>query len=112
MTTTLAAPEACTAVVERTRLRALALQLEFVLRHTTSLEWWLPQMAHGLENHWIAGIGIYGLEADQRARALLRLCIDWAAHDAERSGGRFLVSFATDKHPDGATSLVAAAAGW
>ncbi len=48
MTTTLAAPEARTAVVERTRLRALTLQLEFVLRHTTNLEWWLPQMAHGL----------------------------------------------------------------
>ncbi len=49
MTTTLAAPEARTAVVERTRLRALTLQLEFVLRHTTNLEWWLPQMAHGLK---------------------------------------------------------------
>jgi hypothetical protein len=112
MTMTLVTPEARTAVVERTRLRALALQLEFVLRHTTNLEWWLPQMAHGLENYWIARISIYGLEADQRARALLRLCIDWATHDAERSGGRFLVSFATNKHPDGATSLVTTTAGW
>ncbi len=112
MTTTLTAPAARTAVVERTRLRALTLQLEFVLRHTTTVEWWLPQMAYGLENHWIAAISIYGLEADQRARALLRLCIDWATHDAQRAGGRFLVSFATDKHPDGATTLVTATAGW
>jgi hypothetical protein len=86
-------------VVERTRLRTLTLQIEFVLRHTTTEEWWLPQMSHGLENRWIAGISIYGLEPDQRARALLRLCIDWATHDAERAAGRFLVSFATDKHP-------------
>jgi hypothetical protein len=112
MTTTLTAPAAATAVIEQTRLRALTLQLEFVLRHTTSEEWWLPQMAYGLENHWLAGISIYGLEPDQRAHALLRLDIDWASHDAERSGGRFLVSFATDKHPDGATSLVIATVGW
>jgi hypothetical protein len=112
MTTTLTAPEARTTVVEQTRLRALAMQLEFVLRHTTDLECWLPQMAHGLENRWIEDISIYGLQPDQRARALLRLCIDWDRHDAERSGGRFLVRFATDKHPDGATSLVTTTAGW
>jgi hypothetical protein len=82
MTTTLTAPAAATAVVERTRLRTLTLQLEFVLRHTTSKEWWLPQMAYGLENRWLAAISIYSLGADQRARALLRLCIDWATHDA------------------------------
>src|SRR6266702_932143 len=112
MPTTLTAPEARTAVVEQTRLRALTLQIEFVLRHTTTVEWWIPQMAHGLENHWLVGISIYGLEPEQRARALLRLCIDWTTHDAERSGGRFLVSFATDKHPEGASSLVTATAGW
>jgi hypothetical protein len=55
-TTTLTAPGA---VAAQTRLRALTLQIEFVLRYTTDLEWWLPQMAHGLENHWIAGISIY-----------------------------------------------------
>ena len=112
MTTTLTAPNAGTAVVERTRLRALALQIEFVLRHTTNLDWWLPKMAHGLENRWLTGIDIYGLEQGQRARALLRLDIDWRTHDAERCGGRFLVSFAKDKHPDGATSLIIATAGW
>src|SRR6266542_214292 len=48
MTTTLAAPEARTSVVERTRLRALTLQLEFVLRNTTNLETWLPQITHRL----------------------------------------------------------------
>jgi hypothetical protein len=112
MVTTLTAPETNAAVVEQTRLRALALQIEFVLRHTTDLEWWLPQMAHGLENRWLARISIYGLEPDHRARALLRLDIDWATHDAERRGGRFLVTFAKDKHPDGATNLITATAGW
>src|SRR5829696_4682980 len=112
MTTTLTAPMAHAAVVEQTRLRALALQIEFVLRHTTDVEWWLPLMTHGLERRWLARIGIYGLERDQRARALLRLNIDWATHDAERGSGRFLVNFAKDKHPDGATSLVTATAGW
>jgi hypothetical protein len=112
MTTTLTAPGAGAAVVEQTRLRALALQIEFVLRYTTDLEWWLPQMAHGLEHRWLARISIYGLEHDQRARALLRLNIDWATHDAERRGGRFLVTLAKDKHPDGATSLVTATTGW
>jgi hypothetical protein len=112
MTTTLTPPEARAAVIEQTRLRALVLQVEFVLRHTTNLVWWLPQMAHGLENRWLAAIGIYGLESDQRARALLRLDIDWAAHDAERRGGRFLVTFAKAKHPEGATNLITATAGW
>jgi hypothetical protein len=100
------------AVVEQTRLRALALQLEFVLRYTADVEWWLPQMAHGLETHWLSAIGIYGLERHQRARALLRLDIDWATHDAERCGGRFLVTFAKDKHPEGATNLVTATTRW
>jgi hypothetical protein len=54
VTTTLPAPETHTAVVEQTRLRALALQLEFVLRYTADVEWWLPQVAHGLETHWLA----------------------------------------------------------
>jgi hypothetical protein len=112
MTSTLTAPEAPAAVVQQTRLRALALQIEFVLRHTTNLEWWLPQMAHGLENRWLAAIGVYGLEPDQRARALLRLDIDWNSHDLERAGGQFLVTLAKDKHPDGATSLVTATTGW
>jgi hypothetical protein len=112
MATTLTAPEAHTAVVEQTRLRALVLQIEFVLRYTTNAEWWLPQMAHGLENRWLAAIGVYGVERDRRARALLRLDIDWTTHDAERSGGRFLVTFAKDKHPDGATNLVTATARW
>lgn len=112
MTTTLTAPEAGAAAVEQTRLRALALQIEFVLRHTTNLEWWLPQMAHGLETRWLAAIGVYGLQPDQRARALLRLDIDWNTHDAERASGQFLVTFAKDKHPDGATSLITATAGW
>jgi hypothetical protein len=112
VTTTLTAPAAPAAVVEQTRLRALALQIEFVLRHTTTVEWWLPQMTHGLENRWLATVGIYGLEPDQRARALLRLDIDWNRQDDGRAGGQFLVSFAKDKHPDGATSLVAATTGW
>jgi hypothetical protein len=109
--TTLTAPEA-RAAVEQTRLRALGLQLEFVLRHTANVEWWLPQMAHGLENRWLAAIGVYGFEQDRRARALLRLDIDWEAHDTERNGGRFLVAFAKDKHPEGATSLVIATTRW
>jgi hypothetical protein len=112
VTTTLPAPEARTAVVELTRLRALALQLEFVLRYTADVEWWLPQMAHGLETHWLGAIGVYGVEEDRRARALLRLDIDWTTHDTERSGGRFLVTFAKDKHPEGATNLVTATARW
>jgi hypothetical protein len=112
MTTTLTAPMAHAAVVEQTRLRALALQIEFVLRHTTDVEWWLPQMTHGLENRWLAAIGIYGLERNWRPRALLRLDIDWNSHDVERVGGRFLVTFAKDKHPDGATNLVTATTGW
>ena len=110
--TTLTAPEGRAAVVEQTRLRALALQIEFVLRHTTNQEWWLPQMTHGLETRWLAAIGIYGLERDRRARALLRLDIDWATHDAERGGGRFLVTFAKDKNLDGATNLITATTGW
>ncbi len=110
--TTLTAPEGRAAVVEQTRLRALALQIEFVLRHTADVEWWLPQMAHGLETRWLAAIGIYGLERDRRARALLRLDIDWATHDAERGGGRFLVTFAKDKNLDGATNLITATTGW
>jgi hypothetical protein len=76
------------------------------------VEWWLPQMAHGLETHWLAAIGVYGLDLDQRARALLRLDIDWATHEAERCGGRFLVTFAKDKHPEGATNLVTATTRW
>jgi hypothetical protein len=112
MTTTLTPTGARGPVVEQTRLRALVLQVEFVLRHTTNLQWWLPKMAHGLENRWVAAIGIYGLESDQRARALLRLDIEWAAHDAERRGGRFLVTSAKAKQPEGATNLVAATAGW
>jgi hypothetical protein len=112
MTTTLTAPGAGAAVVERTRLLTLALQIEFVLRHTTNLEWWLPQMAHGLETRWLAAIGVYGLQPDQRARALLRLDIDWNTHDAERASGQFLVTFANDKHPDGATSLITTTTGW
>jgi hypothetical protein len=47
VTTTSTALKAGTAVVEQARLRVLALQIEFVLRHTTNLEWWLPMMAHG-----------------------------------------------------------------
>jgi hypothetical protein len=112
MTTTLTPPEAPAAVVEQTRLRTLALQIEFVLRQTTNLEWWLPFLAHGLENRWLAAIGVYGLQSDQRARALLRLDIDWATHDAERRDGRFLVTLAKDKHPNGATNLVTATTGW
>jgi hypothetical protein len=112
VTTTLTAPEAPAPVVEQTRIRALALQIEFVLRYTTNVEWWLPQMAHGLESRWLAAIGIYGLEPDQQARALLRLDIDWVTHDAERRGGRFLVALTKDKHPAGATNLVTATAGW
>ncbi len=90
MTTTLTVPRAPAAVVEQTRLRALALQIEFVLRHTTSLEHWLPQMNYGLENRWLWQFGIFGLERDSRARALLLLDIDWGTHDAERSSGRFV----------------------
>ncbi len=112
MTTTLTVPRAPAAVVEQTRLRALALQIEFVLRHTTSLEHWLPQMNYGLENRWLWQFGIFGLERDSRARALLLLDIDWGTHDAERSSGRFVVRFARDKHPDGATDLVTATSGW
>jgi hypothetical protein len=112
MTTTLKGLEVRTAAVEQTRLRALALQIEFVLRHTTNLDWWLPHMLHGLETRWLVVIGVYGFEPDQRARALLRLDIDWDTHDAERRGGRFLVALAKDKHPDGATSLVTATTGW
>jgi hypothetical protein len=112
MTTTLTAPGAPAAVAAQTRLRAVALQIEFVLRHTTNLEWWLPQMAHGLENHWLWTIGIVGLERNRRAWALLCLELDWAKHDAERTAGRFLVRFANDKHPEGATSLVTATTGW
>lgn len=112
MTTTLTGPQEQIAVVEQTRLRALSLQLEFVLRHTTNLEWWLPYMLHGLETRWLVAISVYGLEPDQRARALLRLDIDWATNDAERRVGRFLVALAKDKHPDGATSLVTATTGW
>jgi hypothetical protein len=112
MTTTLTGPEASATVVEQTRLRALALQLEFVLRQTTELEWWLPQMAHGLENRWVTSISVYGLEWDLRARALLRLDIDWDSHDAERGAGRFLVTFTKAKHPQGASNLVTATAGW
>jgi hypothetical protein len=33
--------------LSQTRLRVLALEIEFVLRHT-NLERWLPMMAHGL----------------------------------------------------------------
>ena len=47
MTSTSTAPKPGTTVVEQTRLRVLALQIEFVLRRT-NLEWWLPMMAHGL----------------------------------------------------------------
>jgi hypothetical protein len=111
VTTTLTAPEARTAVVERTRLRALALQLEFVLRHT-NLEFWVPQMNHGLENHWVEAIAILGFEPNGRARAMLDLEIDWARHDAERNNGRFMVHLAKDKHPEGATNLVTATTGW
>jgi pimeloyl-ACP methyl ester carboxylesterase len=110
--TTLRASEARAAAVQQTRLRALVLQIEFVLRHTTYLEFWLPQMAHGLENRWLTTFDIYGLEPNQRARALLRLDIDWDTHDAERRNGQFLVTFATHKQPEGKTSLVAATAGW
>jgi hypothetical protein len=69
-------------------------------------------MLHGLETRWLAAIGIYGLEPDQRARALLRLDIDWDTHDAERRSGQFLVTLGRAKHPDGATSLVTATTGW
>jgi hypothetical protein len=112
MTTTLTAPETTAAVVEQTRLRALALQIEFVLRYTTKMEHWLPQMHHGLENRWLWTISIFGVEPDERARALLWLDIDWGTHEAERNSGRFMVRFAKDKHPDGATSLVTATTGW
>lgn len=98
-------------VVEQTRVRALALQLEFVLRHT-NLGHWVPQMNHGLENRWLWAIGILGLERDGRARAMLCLEIDWDRHDAERNSGRFMVRYAKDKHPEGATNLVTATAGW
>jgi hypothetical protein len=111
MTTTLATREARTAVVEQTRLRALALQLEFVLRHT-NLEFWVPQMNHGVENRWVEAIAILGLEPDGRARAMLCLEIDWARHDAERNSGRFTVRLAKDNHPEGATNLVTATTGW
>jgi len=111
MTTTLTAPTARAAVVEQTRLRALALQVEFVLRHT-NLGDWVPQMHHGLENRWVEAIGILGLEPDGRARALLYLGIDWARHDGQRNSGRFMVRLAKDKHPEGATNLVAVTAGW
>lgn len=112
MATTLTAPGADTGVVEQTRLRALILQLEFALRYTSNVEWWLPQMAHGLENRWLVAIGVYGLAPDQRAGALLDLNIDWTSHDTERRAGRFLVSSTKDKQPEGATSLVTAAARW
>jgi hypothetical protein len=111
MTTTLTDPTARAAVVEQTRLRALGLQVEFVLRHT-NLGSWVPQIHHGLENRWVDAIGILGLEPDGRARALLLLEIDWARHDTERNGGRVIVRLPRDKHPQGATSLVTVTAGW
>jgi hypothetical protein len=111
MTTTLTAPTARAAVVEQTRLRALALQIEFVLRHT-NLEDWVPQLHHGLENRWVEAIGILGLEPDGRARSMLYLEIDWARHDTERNSGRFIVCLAKDRHPEGATDLVTATTGW
>jgi len=109
--TTLTAPAAVAAVVAQTRLRALALQIEFVLRHT-NLEFWVPQMHHGLENRWVEAIAILGLEPDGRARAMLCLEIDWARHDAERNSGRFMVRLAKDQHLEGATNLVTVTAGW
>jgi hypothetical protein len=112
MTTTLTAPTARAAVVEQTRLRALALQIEFVLRHTTNLEHWFPKLNHGLENHWLEAIGIFGMEPDGRARAMLCLEIDWVRHETERNNGGFMVRFPKDKHPEGATNLVIASAGW
>jgi hypothetical protein len=111
MTTTLTAPTARGAVVEQTRLRALGLQVEFVLRHT-NLGDWVPQIHHGLENRWVEAIGILGLEPDGRARALLYLEIDWDRHDHQRNSGQFMVRLAKDKHPDGATNLVTVTAGW
>ena len=111
MTTTLTAPTAPAAVVEQTRLRALGLQVEFVLRHT-NLGDWVPQMHHGLENRWVEAIGILGLEPDGRARALLYLGIDWDKHDSQRNNGQFIVRSTRDKHPEWATNLVAVTAGW
>jgi hypothetical protein len=112
MTTTLTRPTAHAAVITQTRLRALALQIEFVLRHTTNLEYWFPQLNHGLENRWIEAIGILGIEPDGRARAQLCLEIDWGRYDAERNNGRFMVRLAKDKHPSGATNLITATTGW
>jgi hypothetical protein len=112
MSTTLTPPAEHAAVVEQTRLRALALQIEFVLRHTANLAHWFPQMNHGLENHWIEAIGIFGVEPDGRARAMLSLEIDWDRHEAERNNGRFMVRLAKDKHPSGATNLITATTGW
>lgn len=111
MATTRTLPGAPAAVIEQTRLRTLAMQIEFVLRHT-NLQDWVPQIHHGLENRWVEAIGILGLEQDGRARAMLCLEIDWARHDTERNSGRFIVRFAKDKHPEGATNLVSATAGW
>ena len=112
MTTTLTRPTTQAAVIAQTRLRALALQIEFVLRYTTNLEHRFPQLNHGLENHWIKVVGILGIEADGRARAMLSLEIDWDRHDAERNNGRFMVRLAKDKHPSGATNLITATTGW
>jgi hypothetical protein len=112
MTTTLTRPTAHAAVITQTRLRALALQIEFVLRHTTNLEYWFPQLNHRLENRWIEAIGILGIEPDGRARALLCLEIDWDRHDHQRNSGQFMVRLAKDKHPEGATNLVTVTAGW
>lgn len=112
MATTLTAPSARAAVVEQTRLRALALQIEFVLRHTTNLAHWFPQLNHGLENRWLEAIGIFGIEPDGRARALLCLEIDWARQETERNNGRFMVRLARDTHPSGTTNLVTATTGW
>src|SRR5262245_17701837 len=67
---------------------------------------------HGLENRWVEAIAILGLEPDGRARAMLYLEIDWARHDGERNGGRFMVRLAKDQYPEGATNLVAVTTGW
>src|SRR4029453_17656652 len=105
-------PPARAAVIEQPRLRALALQIEFVLRHTTNLEHWFPKLNHGLENRWLEAVPILGIEPDGRARAMLCLEIDWTRHDTERNNGRFTMRLAKDKHPDGATNLITATTGW
>jgi hypothetical protein len=52
-----------------------------------------------------------GLEPDQPARALLRLDIDWATHDADRRARPVLATLAKDKDPAGTTNLVTATVG-